>query len=265
MLVTVHNLILLFFLIFFIKTPFSWGFYLSETTALQKNIYLQKAVDKKLWLSKAWLRLGHYEETFLGYESRFQPALFMDKQGSVSPEKELRTTLNAFFSESAELTQKYKRHPQCQFLARRRWLAAELNFKSEDLRPCEEREQWKKKLNTHSVSLIFAASDLSNPASSFGHTFLKLVNPENAKNKDLIDYGVNYAANADSSEGVFYALKGLMGFYGGVFTMLPYHQKIREYINIEGRDIWEYPLNLSPSEVDFLVDHLLELENSSSP
>lgn len=47
--------------------------------------------------------------------------------------------------------------------------------------------------------------------------------------------------------------------------MLPYHQKIREYINLEGRDIWEYSLSLNTEEVDELINHLLELDGSISP
>lgn len=263
----VHNLILLLFigLLMQLYTPLAWGVLFSKNTIFHKKIYLQLAQEKKLWNNPQWIRLGHYEKTLFGYESPFRGHLFIDQEGFQSPEKELLKTIEVFFDESEELQKKYKRHPQCQFLARRRWLVNELKINTNDLIKCEERQAWKTNLNAKSVSLIFAASDLSNPASSFGHTFLKLINPENAKNKDLIDYGVNYAANADSSEGFLYALKGMMGFYGGVFTMLPYHQKIREYINIEGRDIWEYQLNFSPEEVDILVDHLLELDSSAAP
>jgi hypothetical protein len=140
-----------------------------------------------------------------------------------------------------------------------------LQISNEDILPCEERQEWKKQLGATSVAVIFASADISNPASSFGHTFLKLINPENAKNKDLIDYGVNYAADADTNDGIFYALRGLLGGYRGVFTMLPYHQKIREYINLEGRDLTEYHLSLSPEEVDELIDHLLELDKTTAP
>lgn len=257
---TVHNLSLLIFifLIQFKALPVQ-GF-------LFQNDYLQKAEKQKLWTEKYWLLLGHYEKTFFGkYKSAFRGNLFIDPDGFNSPEKEMQATLTAFFSDSPELTKKYGRHPQCQFLARRRCLAQQLSIRNEDLLPCEERQKWKQQLNAKSVSLIFAASDLGNPSSSFGHTFLKVINPENAAHKDLIDYGINYAADADSSEGLLYSIKGLLGMYGGQFTMLPYHQKLREYINLEGRDIWEYPLEFSADEVEVLIDHLLEIEHSYAP
>lgn len=264
---TVRNLVLLsvFILSYQFQTPLARGFSFSAQTIADKEIYLKKATKLELWKDPQWIRLGHYENKISGYESSFRGPLFIDEFGFKSPKDELLKTIEAFFSESKELSAKYKRHPQCQFLARRRWLGARLGFEPTDYMVCEERRDWKASLNVKSVSIVFAASDLSNPASSFGHTFLKLVNPQNARNKDLIDYGVNYAANADQSEGLFYAMKGLLGMYGGVFTMLPYHQKIREYINIEGRDIWEYPLSFNTDEVDFLVDHLLEMENTSAP
>ena len=66
-----------------------------------------------------------------------------------------------------------------------------INIDAQDILPCRERIEWKEQLGATQVTLIFASSDLGNPASSFGHTFLKLVNPKNAKNRDLIDYGVN--------------------------------------------------------------------------
>ncbi|MEQ1723842.1 MAG: DUF4105 domain-containing protein, partial [Pseudobdellovibrio sp.] len=207
-----------------------------------------------------------YEKHLIsGYKSSFRGPLFINDEGYKSPEKELLSSIEAFFSDSTELTKKYARHPQCQFLARRTWFIKKLNINSEDILPCEERMAWKMQLGATEASLIFASSDFGNPASSFGHTFLKLINPTNAKNKDLIDYGVNYAADADESEGLFYAIKGMFGLYGGRYTMLPYHQKIREYINLEGRDIWEYPLALTSEEVDELVNHLLEMDNSTSP
>lgn len=262
---TVRNFffLVIFFLVNLAKALPMQGFSVSGLT-LQK--YLQQATQQKIWEDPRWILLGHFEKSFFsGYQSTFRGNLFIAENGFKSPQDEILETIKAFFSESKELTKKYKRHPQCQFLARRKWLMQKLSIAQADLLPCEERLAWKKQLNAKAVSLVFAASDLGNPASSYGHTFLKFVNPENAKNKDLIDYGINYAADADASEGFFYAVKGLFGMYDGVFTMLPYHQKLREYINLEGRDIWEYPLNLSEEEVDFFIDHLLEIEKTYSP
>lgn len=254
----VHNqffkFLLILFLVSFAKAPLSWGFSVSRTEQ-----YLATANSLQLANDPKWIFLGHYEKKIIGYKSPFRGPMFLASDGFESPQNEMTATINALFSDSSE-----KRHPQCQFLARRNWLIQKLGVNAQDVLACTEREEWKKQLGATKVSLIFASSDFGNPASSFGHTFLKLVNPANTKNKDLLDYGVNYAADSDTAD-MLYAAKGLFGYYNGRFTMLPYHQKIREYINLEGRDIWEYPLDLTPAEVDELIDHLLELENSHAP
>jgi hypothetical protein len=257
-----HNLkIFVFILLISFKTSLTWGF---SVSSVEK--YTQVAIEKKLWLNPQWIKLGHYEKSLFGqYSSAFRQGFFLNDKGYASPELELMTTIQALYSESELLTEKLKRHPQCHYAARAKWLNQILNVSNDDVLPCSERLEWKKKLNAKSVSIIFAASDLGNASSSFGHTFLKLINPENAQNKDLIDYGIDYSAETDASGNLLYALKGLAGFYPGRFAMLPYHQKIRDYINLDGRDIWEYNLNFTDSEVDFLIDHLLEMENAKAP
>lgn len=247
---TVLNLVLLLLLL--VKASPSWGLSFSAQP------FVEAAQSQKLWNDPQWIKLGHYEKNYRGFSSPFTIGFFLHPEGSLSPEKELLKTIEMFYSDEGK-------DLQCRYLARAQWLHRKLGVPKELQLPCVERQQWKKQLNVSSISVIFAASDMGNASSSFGHTFLKIRNPENAQNKDLIDYGINYAANADSSEGLFYALKGLMGFYNGQFAMLPYHQKIREYINLEGRDIWEYNLNFSAEEVDFLVNHLIEMEQARAP
>ncbi|MBC7458948.1 MAG: DUF4105 domain-containing protein, partial [Bdellovibrionaceae bacterium] len=247
---------------FIFKASPSWGFSISRTQS-----YIETANKKELWNDPQWIKLGHYEKGWFFYSSPFGVGFFLSEEGSSSPKKELLKTIELLFSENADAqtSNDPNKHLQCLYLARTKWLTKILDVDPEDLMPCESMTKWRKELNVKSVALIFAAADMGNTSSSYGHTFLKIINPENAQNKDLIDYGINYAANADASEGFFYAMKGLFGMYSGQFTMLPYHQKIREYINLEGRDIWEYHLNFTPDEVSFLVDHLIEMQAARAP
>lgn len=248
--------------VFIFKASPSWGFSISRTQS-----YIEIANAKELWNDPQWIKLGHYKKGWFSYSSPFTSGFFLSEEGPSSPKKELLKNIEMLFSENSDpLTSKDPdKHLQCLFLARTKWLAKVLNADPEDRMPCEFMTKWKKDLNVKSLALIFAAADMGNTSSSYGHTFLKIINPENAKNKDLIDYGINYAANTDTSEGFFYAIKGLFGMYSGQFTMLPYHQKIREYINLEGRDIWEYHLNFNEEEVSFLVDHLIEMQKALAP
>jgi hypothetical protein len=96
----------------------------------------------------------------------------------------------------------------------------------------------------------------------FGHSFLKFHGRDNSDDRDLLNYGVSFAADSGRDGGASFAIRGLFGGYRGYFSLLPYHQTLHTYSNLEGRDIWEYRLALSPAEVDFLVDHLLELKQT---
>lgn len=152
---------------------------------------------------------------------------------------------------------------QCRFLARRDFF---LRVSKQPLQgafeTCEFSHDWLEKLNTNKVSLIFASGYLNSAASSFGHTFLKLQNPKNQDGRELLDYGINFAARTQDTEGALYALYGLTGYFPGTFGMSPYHQMIKEYTNLEGRDLWEYELDLTQEEVERMLWHLLELEGS---
>ena len=44
--------------------------------------------------------------------------------------------------------------------------------------------------------------------------------------------------------------------------MQPFHQTLRTYANLEGRDLVEYRLALTQAELDFFIDHLFELERT---
>lgn len=247
---------LIVFILVLLKTPnLCWGFSFERSQS-----YLHIAAIKKLDENPQWIKLGHYKNSWRGYRSGFRSGFFVADNGYKSPHDELMATIKLLYSESTD-----KMHPQCYYLARTQWLNKELDIAIDDRVACPERDQWKKQLNVSSVSLIFASGDIGNAASIFGHTFLKLNNPDNQTKKELLDYGIDYSADANANEGILYALKGLTGFYYGQFAMLPFHQKILGYTNMEGRDLWEYKLNFTKEETEFLLNHLLEMENARAP
>ena len=51
--------------------------------------------------------------------------------------------------------------------------------------------------------------------------------------------------------------------YRGFFSTIPYYLKVREYRDIENRDIWEYRLNFTEHRVRRLLMHAWELGNAS--
>jgi hypothetical protein len=222
---------------------------------------LKTAEEKKLYDTRQWHVLLHYKSSILhGFISDIDdPKFFISSNGKYSPQSELIETIKAFFRTDV----KNDDHPICKFIARYQWLKSELDI-SETLIPkqeCVECNKFLNELNPRSAVLIFPTSYLNSPASFYGHTFLRIDSVYESK---LISYGVSYAATTNEPPGFFYAFKGIFGLYKGLFSVLPYYEKIKEYNYLENRDIWEYRLNLSQDEVMRMCLHLWELSNVSS-
>jgi hypothetical protein len=134
---------------------------------------------------------------------------------------------------------------------------------------CPIYETWRHNIGpTLAASLVFADSFMNNPSSMFGHTLIRFdrLPAESAGDRrDLLAYAVNFAADTGRDDGVLYAVKGIVGSYPAYFSLLSYYDKVHQYSDWESRDIWEYPLALTPEEVDFLLMHLWELQDVAFP
>ena len=210
-----------------------------------------------------WRALLHYYPAAFGngWSSQVDdPDFFLAPDGVANPGAELRATVTAFYLPVAQADQ----HPVCRFPARWQWLQQELALPSAPLTPdqCPERMQWLDIIKPHSVKLIFASAYLNSPSSMFGHTFMR-IDPANVESgSDWLSFVVNFGAEYHPEDNsILYAWKGIFGGYPGFFSLLRYHEKINEYSRIENRDLWEYRLDLSPQQVQLLVDHLWELRN----
>lgn len=220
-----------------------------------------RARSLKLAADPDWLKLLHYKRDRLGgYTSQADdPVFFNHTRGKHQPALELEATLRAFFEAGDGDDQ-----PQCRFPARYHWLDEKLAFDARRLprATCAELRLWQDTLSAHSATLVFPAAYLNGPSSMFGHTLLRINPGDSRKDVPLAAYALNYAANADPADnGAFYAYKGIFGGYPGVFSIVPYYQKIKEYSDLENRDVWEYALNLDQAEVDQLLRHAWEVRH----
>ncbi|HET9062432.1 MAG TPA: DUF4105 domain-containing protein [Candidatus Binatia bacterium] len=184
---------------------------------------------------------------------------FVSEAGPTSPRDELNATLAAFFDPTRAVRE--GEPPQCTFRARYAWLVRELSIDPTRLPPatCESYDTWRKGLDAHGLSLIFPEAYMNNPASMFGHTLLRVDSGEPGGDEDLLAYAINFAAESGGDGGMAFAFKGIFGGYAGYFSVLPYYDKLKQYGDWENRDIWEYPLDLTAAEVDFLLAHVWEL------
>ena len=186
----------------------------------------------------------------------------MAPAGKTAPQAELEATLAQFFS--TELVGRSRQPAQCAFMARYRWLKHKLSFDDERLPPlsCERFHAWLAELNPQSISLIFPAAFMNNPASMFGHTFLRLNQKGQTDQTRILAYTINYAADVPPDAGVEFALFGIFGGYKGFFSTIPYYIKVQEYRDLENRDIWEYRLNFNDDQIEWMLMHAWELGNA---
>src|SRR3990172_12475838 len=230
------------------------------------NAYLNELVEQArrehLAQRPEWLNLLHYKPYvyWTGMHSLADdPAFFNAPDGKTNAEAELEATLASFFS-TAEETDKAQ-NPQCRFTPRYHWLKEQLHFEPARLREqsCKRFDQWHAALDPYQITLVFPAAYLNNPASMYGHTLLRIDGKGQDERTRLLAYSISYAANTDETSGLVFAVRGLFGGYPGLFAITPYYIKVREYSDIENRDVWKYQLTLTPGEIDRLLMHVWEL------
>lgn len=231
----------------------------SATPAQSAQFYLERAEQHKLDQDVTWQRLmyadekNHSEVTYSGY--------FIAPEGKTNLKQELQANIQALF-ETAVPNQSVR----CRFPARSQWLIQQLNIPKQALAQvdCPELDDWMGQIKPYKATLIYATDFMGNPSSMFGHTLLRL-DPKDQKQLNLVSYAVNYAATVTEADGWSFAWNGLTGQYPGEYSLMPYYRKVKEYGDLESRDLWEYELNLSPEETRFLVEHIWEMKHVNFP
>jgi len=233
---------------------------------VQANDYLDELIQQARTLRLAeqqeWYDLLHYHlrDDGLGVYSLADSRNFFNAEnGKYDSAAELEATLGAFFSNIKESDT--EQNPQCAFIARYQWLKAKLHFDSKRLpeNSCRRFHNWYKAINPEQVTMIFPAAYVNNPSSMFGHTLLRVDMPNQDERTRLASYAINYAAETKETNGVVFATKAIVGGYPGFFSIMPYYEKVKEYSDLENRDIWEYQLNLNAAEIRRLLEHAWEL------
>jgi hypothetical protein len=200
-----------------------------------------------------------YKKSFTGYTSEVDyPEYFLSENGKYDPDAEMQKSIQKL----QEPFSKYKdpnKHPACLFPGRYIYfnrigkIPKKMNFEK-----CPDYDVFRKKLELHSVSVIFSSYFINKPASAFGHTLLKL-NKEDPTTSDLKSYGVDFSAQVTTTNPIAYGVLGIIGGFYGRFSLLPYFLKLREYNDYESRDLWEFELNFEKDELELLVAHLWDM------
>jgi hypothetical protein len=211
----------------------------------------------------AWRRLLFYRPRLLGGETSMidSPVFFQSPDGSRDPQAELLATIAAMRRDPAEFADRNE-HPACRFPARRRFLETRLpGFRASIPRSdCVDFDRWRAPIGKEGVSLVFSSYFANNPASMFGHSFLRLHrSAPGGKDSSILDDTVNFMAYPFTANPVLYAINGLAGGFPGRFSMMPYYAKVQEYNNADSRDLWEYELAMTPAEIENLHEVIWEV------
>lgn len=239
---------------------FCWPALASAAVPVQ---LLEQARERRLAEQREWQILLHYQPRPSGQISSLidDPRFFLAPNGKDNPQAELAATLEALFLPVA--ADQPQEHVRCRFPARSRWLTEALAIDPALLpaAACSELEQALAQVAPQRAVLIFPGNHNNSPASMFGHTLISIEGDHQSR---LLSYAINYAAHTDETNGFAYAIKGVFGFYPGYYSLLPYYAKVREYNDLERRDVWEYALDLTPVEVERMALHIWELRDIAS-
>ncbi|MDR2904591.1 MAG: DUF4105 domain-containing protein [Helicobacteraceae bacterium] len=227
-----------------------------------ERILIDKAVSTDLHNSVEWRRIVGYEKAFFGGEKSVMddPIFFLAIDGKTNPKKELIATIENFVRGEYEHNRSID--PRCIYTSRYEFLKTALDIDEKLLKPksCEEFDHWFNATRGEKMFLVFPAEYINNPASMFGHTFVRI--DKNESVNALTSYAINYAAAAsDDDNAVIYTFKGLLGFYPAYFSALPYAEKAKEYNDFERRNMWEYELDFTREEIDRFLLRAWELNH----
>lgn len=263
-------------LLFFSTLPVFSQEYDSAFYSQKAESLIEKAEELKLYEDSYWHTLLHYKPALFHRRKSLvdDPKFFCAKNGKTSPKAELNATIRAFFEPAPKLsaglqtenqgkTPKTKeteisKHAIERFPGRYKWLCEKLGLSADDF-PYNGDVKYQKnleKLNPGNIYLVFPSSYLKRPSSIFGHTFLLV----ETKNKPrLTANSINYGAVTNGTGGPLYAILGLFGGFKGYYGFETYYEKIKQYSDMDMRDMWEYKLNLSDEEKDRMLRHFFDL------
>lgn len=217
----------------------------AESDSWQKQLYLDQVE-----------REGSFRARILS------ESFYFSGKTRINPKTELELTLNAVFS---NLDHVDNQHAACRFPGRFLYLNRALNLSHPEdiLLKCDNFQDWAGLDQYDTLSLVLVEGYYGNPASSFGHLVLRHGRADGARR--LLDTSINFGARVPQNEStMLYIVRGLSGGYVASFTDEAYYRQDLVYTQVEQRDMWNYALDLSDSQRQFVLAHVWELLGSPS-
>lgn len=230
-------------------------FVVPHKTILLDDSQIQKVADEL-----QWRRLLQFSDSGTGESYASKEFFLAGENGKHNPKLELVATLEGFRAAIPKEAEARDAHARCRFPARFQFLSQFFpELRKLPSIHCPRLARYLGVLVPEQVDLVFASAYVSSPASMYGHTLLRLKRKGKTEGNELLDYIVAFGADTQGASGLSYVFRGLSGGFTGEFTTVPYYIKIREYLHMESRDLWSYPIVLTKEERKLLVQHLWEL------
>lgn len=205
-------------------------------------------LNKNLHKSHIWNSLLHVRDN----KPKIKANNFLLTYNNFSLENELIATIESF----------QKGQNICKFPARYYWLKNELRdtkFKLPIL-TCEDDnfQEYLKKTNPSSLELVFVSENITSPSSMMGHVFFKINGYEDS---ELRQNAVSFFTVIDTVNIPLLITKSTFTGMKGYFILSPYKKQTFRYLNLEQRNIWEYPLKLTTDQMKIIYYHFWELKD----
>ncbi len=212
--------------------------------------------------SLGWRRLLLFKDSPSGrrdQSSLDNPQFFIAPNGHDDARAELIATLAAMANKDTATL--------CRFVARMHFLNTELDKlgirSGVDDSSCTDFHAWADQMDANKLSLVFAEEHANNLASAFAHVLIRADKASGAP-EDAV--AINYTVIGEPNDGTLAStIKSVAGRYPGVMEILPFSDKLNDYLAKDERDLWQYELDLTPGEVQQIMRHIWETKDMARP
>ena len=204
-----------------------------------------------------WTRLLMYPDG-KDKSSMADASFFLAKNGRTSPRAELLANLRQF--EDVQTARDFI----CRYPARTHWLAKQLPQIGQmaEAMPCAEFEAWFANMDVRRMSLIYAEEHINRIGSAFAHTLIRLDTKRSlAEDDPAYAYSLNFANQTTPAAGENTLLDSVQGRSKAELTLENYEEKQNKYLVRDGRDIWQYQIDLNQDEIDQIMRHVWEIRD----
>jgi hypothetical protein len=215
------------------------------------------AREMELAEDSTWKALLHYARGRCFVDD---PTYYLSQE-PCSLNGELSALISAIFSAQLEVRQEVA----CRFPARISFLRENMAKAgiSVPAERCSSLEEYTLKAPAKSVSLVFASENITHPMSVMGHVFLKFSGT--SASGETLEHAASFFTRISGYNVPGIVLDGLVLGMPAFFALVPYSEQIHGYREVEGRNIFEYPIVGTDYQVRLIHEHVWELRNIKSP